>query len=148
MKINVVNPRYHLPCAFGDDCSHLLIMTLLLIHDWLGKKKLDLMSWPHWNLVRGNYPNIAIVYLVSGYNYSELWFFCDLPSCLYHKHRMVVSCCFQKLPMLSCVFDLDPQFQTCQTTTGGFIFLYFYFIYGIILPFDFHIFQDGYCITN
>jgi len=24
----------------------------------------------------------------------------------------------------------------------------FHFIYGIILPIDFHIFQDGYCTTN
>jgi len=27
-------------------------------------------------------------------------------------------------------------------------FFIFHFIYGIILPIDFHIFQDGYCTTN
>jgi len=31
---------------------------------------------------------------------------------------------------------------------GGFKHLLFSIIYGIILPIDFHIFQDGYCTTN
>jgi hypothetical protein len=32
---------------------------------------------------------------------------------------------------------------------GGFkTFFIFHFVYGIILPVDFHMFQDGYCTTN
>ena len=31
---------------------------------------------------------------------------------------------------------------------GGFKHFLFSIIYGIILPIDFHIFQDGYCTTN
>ena len=31
---------------------------------------------------------------------------------------------------------------------GGLEHFLFFIIYGIILPIDFHIFQDGYCTTN
>jgi len=38
--------------------------------------------------------------------------------------------------------------HTITKLVGGFKHLFFSIIYGIILPIDFHMFQDGYCTTN